>query len=91
MDTYLDGSILPAGYTIWGGAVNGNFGVNTTMAVYKTNGPGNNATAQRESNVTKIFAAKQARPYLKPIDVFMTPKGKQPNVAWIDTEVLLST
>ncbi|KAI1320145.1 carbohydrate esterase family 8 protein [Xylariaceae sp. FL0255] len=83
-DTYLDRSILPAGYTPWAGDPNGNIGINTTLAVYNELGPGYNATAEAAGNVTKIFDREQARPYLRPIDVFMTQDGKQPNVAWID-------
>jgi pectin methylesterase-like acyl-CoA thioesterase len=84
MNTYLDPQILPAGYTEWSGAVNGNIGVNTTMAVYNVYGPGNNVTAQQASNLTKIFTAAEVAPYSSPVKVFMTPQGEQPNVAWID-------
>ncbi|KAH7161989.1 pectin methylesterase family protein [Dactylonectria estremocensis] len=80
--TYFDETILPAGYTVWAGK--DNFNNLTTMAVYKTKGPGNNATAQAASGVTQIWDGKLARPYLWPVDVFMTPTGDQPNVHWID-------
>ncbi|KAH7169915.1 pectin lyase fold/virulence factor [Dactylonectria macrodidyma] len=83
--TYFDETILPAGYTIWAGK--DNFNNLTTMAVYKTKGPGNNATAQAASGVTEIWDAKSARPYFWPVDVFMTPTGAQPNVRWIDATV----
>ncbi|KAI1309686.1 pectin methylesterase family protein [Xylaria venustula] len=90
MDTYLDSSILPAGYTAWAGQPNGNIGVNTTMAVYNMFGPGYNATAEKASNITKVFSKKEAEPFHRPVDVFMTAEGIQPNVNWIDTSVLLS-
>lgn len=83
-DTYFDPSILPAGYTIWSGATNGNFGVNTTMAVYNVSGPGYDAGAEEASNVTVVFDDAQAAPYLLPVDVFMTENGTQPNIGWID-------
>ncbi|KAH6643307.1 pectin methylesterase family protein [Truncatella angustata] len=83
-NTYFDASILPAGYTPWSGAVNGNIGVNTTMAVYDVYGPGYDAAAEAAAgNVTKIFDQEDAEPFLTPEDVFMTEKGEQPNVGWI--------
>ncbi|GAP87169.1 putative pectinesterase [Rosellinia necatrix] len=90
MNTYFDASVLPAGYTQWAGQPNGNFGVNTTMAVYKVNGPGYDEEAERANNITAVFTAKEAKPYLRPVDVFMTPEGKQPNIKWIDPSVLFS-
>jgi pectin methylesterase-like acyl-CoA thioesterase len=81
-NTYFDETILPAGYTIWSGA--NNFNNLTTMAVYETTGPGNNETAQAASGVTEIWDRKQAKPYLRPVDVFMDTEGSQPNVDWID-------
>ncbi|KAI0018836.1 carbohydrate esterase family 8 protein [Xylariomycetidae sp. FL0641] len=88
MRTYFDDSILPAGYTEWDGQPNGNIGPNTTMAVYDVFGPGYDAPAEKASNVTKVFGEDEAKPYLTPADVFMTPEGKQPNMAWIDRSVL---
>ncbi|KAI0124691.1 pectinesterase [Xylariales sp. AK1849] len=84
MNTYFDPSILPAGYTAWSGATNGNMGINTTMAVYDVYGPGYDAKAEEASNITIVFDEKEAEPYLQPIDVFMTENGIQPDVAWID-------
>lgn len=83
-NTYFDPSILPAGYTPWSGATNGNIGINTTMAVYDVYGPGYDAAAEAAGNVTLIFDDEEAAPYLLPEDVFMTENGTQPNVAWID-------
>ncbi|RYP60133.1 hypothetical protein DL769_008262 [Monosporascus sp. CRB-8-3] len=89
MDTYFDPSILPAGYTPWNGQPNGRIGPNTTMAVYNVYGPGYDAAAEEASNVTKVFNRSQVKPFRRPVDVFMTPTGKQPNVGWIDPSVLL--
>jgi pectin methylesterase-like acyl-CoA thioesterase len=89
--TYFDASILPAGYTEWAGKVDGNIGVNTTLAVYDVYGPGYDATAEKASNITVVFDKKEAKPYVKPVDVFMTPEGKQPNIKWIDPSLLSSS
>lgn len=88
MDSYLDKTVLPAGYTIWEGSPN--FNNLTTMALYSMTGPGNNITAQIESKVTLVWSEEEARPYLRPRDVFMTPEGNQPNVDWIDAVVAAS-
>ncbi|GAW23248.1 hypothetical protein ANO14919_128010 [Xylariales sp. No.14919] len=90
MNTYFDASVLPAGYTEWAGEPNGRIGANTTMAVYKVFGPGYDAGAEKASNITKVFAKKEADPFSRPVDVFMTPEGKKPNIDWIDASVLLS-
>lgn len=87
--TYFDENVAPEGYQGWAGQVNENVGVNTTMALYKTYGPGNNVTAQKASPVTKIFDKRQVAPYSSPLKVFMTPQGKQPNIKWIDPLALL--
>lgn len=83
MDTYFDEAVLPDGYTVWQGSPQ-NFNNLTTMALYDTYGPGNNAEAQEASNVTLVWSKKEAKPYLRPVDVFMTPTGEQPNVDWVD-------
>ncbi|KAK7753384.1 hypothetical protein SLS62_004674 [Diatrype stigma] len=85
METYFDPSILPAGYTDWSGQPNGRIGVNTTMAVYQAYGPGYDAAAEEASNVTEVFDSVRVEPYRRPVDVFMTPTGQQPNVGWIDS------
>ncbi|KAI0444535.1 pectin methylesterase family protein [Xylaria telfairii] len=88
INTYLDPSILPAGYTQWGGQPNGNIGVNTTLAVYGVYGPGYDDEAEKASNITAVFTKQEAEPYLRPVDVFMSPKGKQPHIKWIDVSTL---
>lgn len=85
MNTYFDPSILPAGYTVWKGAPSSNFNNETFMAVYDVYGPGYNHTAEENGNVTRILDHEEALPYARPSDVFMTPEGHQPNVAWLDT------
>lgn len=87
MNSYLDETTLPQGYTTWGG---GNFDALTTMAVYDVYGPGNNETAQRQGGVTLVWNRKQARPYLRPINVFREPKSETPSVDWIDEVVPVS-
>ncbi|TLD07593.1 hypothetical protein PgNI_10218 [Pyricularia grisea] len=88
MNSYLDAQILPEGYVAWAGRPAGNIGPNTTMAVYKTFGPGSNVTAMLAGGVTQNFTEDQVEPYSSPEKVFMTPQGVQPNVAWIDPLVL---
>ena len=84
----MDASILPAGYTTWKrGApytTGSNYDNNTIMAEYKSEGPGFNLTARLAGNVTVEFTSGQARAFRTPKDVFMTPTGAQPNIAWID-------
>lgn len=89
MDTSFDSSILPAGYTEWTGQPNGNMGVNTTMAVYHVYGPGYDEAGEEASNVTQVFNSMDVKPYRWPVDVFMTPAGKQPNIGWIDHDASL--
>lgn len=86
MNTYMDETVLPAGYTTWAGSPQ-NFNNLTTMAVYHMKGPGNDKSAQLESNVTLVWGKKEVRPYERPIDVFRTPEGKRPTVGWIDRVV----
>ena len=93
MHTYLDASVLPAGYTKWGGQPSGNFGTDTIMAVYETSGPGNDKTAQKSGAVTLILDTVGVKPYLRPVDVFTAPEdpegqeGRQLNTDWIDPVV----
>jgi hypothetical protein len=84
MNTYFDPSILPAGYTVWKGAPNNNFISETLMAVHGVYGPGYSQAAEKNGNVTRILDRKEVAPYARPIDVFMTPEGHLPNIAWLD-------
>jgi hypothetical protein len=88
--TYFDPSILPAGYTQWGGKTDGGISANTTLAVYDVYGPGYDAAAEIAGNITAVFDETEAKQYLRPVDVFMTPEGKQPNIKWIDSSALYS-
>lgn len=87
LNTWLDGSILPAGYKTWSGAPfspGSNYDNNTIMGEYNSDGPGFNLTARLAGNVSLEFNSDEARAYRTPKDVFMTPTGQQPNIAWID-------
>lgn len=88
MNSYLDAQILPQAYAPWDNQPAGNVGPNTTMAVYKTFGPGSNPAAVLAGRVTRNLTEEQWKPYSTPTKVFMTPQGVQPNVAWIDPLVL---
>lgn len=85
-ETYLDSSILPAGYIIWS-ATDTRFANVTFEATYDNNGPGNNVTAQQASNVTLVLDAAKYAPYSSPAQVFITPEGEVDNTAWIDKNV----
>ena len=88
LNTWLDGSILPAGYTTWDDgapySAGSNYDNNTIMGEYGSSGPGFDLAARLAGNVTMEFDADQARVYRTPKDVFMTPAGAQPDIAWID-------
>ncbi|KAI0395603.1 carbohydrate esterase family 8 protein [Xylariaceae sp. FL0594] len=96
MRTYLDASILPAGYTPWAGkpdnvGMGAGIGPDTVMAVYDVCGPGYDEDAERAAaNVTMVFNKQQARPYLEPVDVFVTAEDGRPDVSWIDPSALPS-
>jgi hypothetical protein len=83
----MDATIRPVGYEKWTtNPLTDNYGPNTTMAEYKSSGPGFNLTARIAGNLTIEFTADQARAYRTPKDVFMTPDGSQPDISWIDTD-----
>ncbi|KAJ4364110.1 hypothetical protein N0V83_009565 [Neocucurbitaria cava] len=83
---YLDDSIQPNGYIEWS-TTDPRVNFNTTMAEYKDYGPGWNATARAESNVTIVMDWKQYEPYSTVEKVFQYPfSGKFGNVAWIDRQ-----
>lgn len=85
-NTYLDSSILPAGYIIWS-ATDTRFANTTVEAVYNNNGPGNDVAAQLASNVTITLDEEEYEPYSSPAKVFITPEGDTDNTAWIDSSV----
>jgi hypothetical protein len=82
--TYLDKSILPAGYIDWNPARYNNY---TMQAEYKDYGPGYNASARAAANFTIQLTDKEYEPYSTPAKVFQTPEGKFGNVGWIDWSV----
>ncbi|KAI1877322.1 hypothetical protein JX265_003330 [Neoarthrinium moseri] len=86
LDTYLDASILPAGYIKWG-ETDTRFSNATFMAVYEDNGPGYNEAAMAASNISIILDAQGIKPYNSPSQVFLQPNGIPYNVGWIDSNV----
>jgi len=59
--------------------------VDTTMAEYKTYGPGYNATGRAAAaNITTELTKKQYAPFSSPERVFQFPTGEFGNTAWID-------
>ncbi len=87
LNTYLDASILPAGFTNWtSDSATNNHNNYTIMAEYKSSGPGFNLAGRLAGKTTIELTADQARAYRTPKDVLMTPEGLQPNYAWIDKD-----
>ncbi|USW55585.1 Putative pectinesterase, catalytic, pectin lyase/virulence factor [Septoria linicola] len=83
-NSYLDDSVLPAGYIEWQ-ASEPRVNFNTTMAEYRDFGPGWNETARREGNITKLLTEKEYAPYSTVEKVFQYPfSGEYGNTAWID-------
>lgn len=79
--TYLDDSILPAGYIDWSGGRYNNY---TLQAEYHDFGPGFNASARATANFTVQLTPKQYEPYSSAHKVFLTPDGKPGNDGWVD-------
>jgi hypothetical protein len=80
----LDDSIKPSGYIAWG-TTDPRLGVNTTMAEYKSYGPGWNATGRAVGNVTVVMDDEEYEPYSSVDKVFQYPgEGRFGNTAWID-------
>ncbi|KUJ22240.1 carbohydrate esterase family 8 protein [Mollisia scopiformis] len=85
LNMYMDASIAPAGFKKWTtDPATDNYGPNTTMAEYKSYGPGFNLTTRIAGNLTIEFTADQARAYRTPKDVFMASDGSQSYYSWID-------
>ncbi|KAJ8109295.1 hypothetical protein OPT61_g7565 [Boeremia exigua] len=85
-NTYLDDSIRPSGYIEWNPS-DPRVIANTTMAEYKTYGPGFNATGRAASNVSIVMDQKQYEPYSTIEKVFQFPfTGEGGNTAWIDKD-----
>ena len=85
-NTYLDDSIEPNGYVEWS-ASEPRVNSNTTMAEFKTHGPGFNATGRAESKVSIVMDKRQYEPYSTVDKVFQFPfTGKGGNTKWIDKD-----
>ncbi|ORY64824.1 pectinesterase [Pseudomassariella vexata] len=84
MESYLDGSTLPAGYIKWGGTDPRYSNNLTLMAVYNDYGPGYNVSAMKASNVTVVLNDAGVVQYQSPADVLSNPDGSITNVSWID-------
>ncbi|KAK8042422.1 pectin lyase fold/virulence factor, partial [Apiospora phragmitis] len=87
MDTYLDASILPAGYIKWQDA-DPRFDTTTLEAVYRNQGPGYDEVAMAGSNVTTVLDDESVEPYSSPRKVFMGWEGEPNDLNWIDQSVL---
>lgn len=88
LNTFMDASVLPAGYTKWSSnPLTNNYNNYTFMGEYGSYGPGFNLTARLAGNVTAVLDKKTANKYRHPRDVFITDAGK-PNVKWIDSRYL---
>lgn len=88
MDSYLDASILPAGYIDWA-ATDSRLNNDTFMATWDDYGPGWNLTAEEASNLTTVLDDEEVEPYRWPVDVFLTSDGEPNNTWWIDQSVLV--
>lgn len=88
MDSYLDGSILPAGYIQWQPTLPrvDNY---TFMATWDNYGPGWNVSAEEASNVTIVLNDTAVEPYRWPVDVFLESNGSTGNTWWVDQSVLV--
>ncbi|KAH8680737.1 pectinesterase family protein [Xylariales sp. PMI_506] len=85
-NTYLDASILPAGYILWS-ATDPRLNNYTFMAVYDDYGPGYNLSAiEANSNISIVLDAAEFAPYSSPKKVFLTEYGV-PSDSWIDSSV----
>ncbi|KFY63578.1 hypothetical protein V496_03886 [Pseudogymnoascus sp. VKM F-4515 (FW-2607)] len=87
-NTFMDASVLAAGYTKWSSnPLTDNYNNYTFMGEYGSHGPGFNLTARLAGNVTAVLDKKTANKYRRPQHVFITEAGK-PNVKWIDSRYL---
>jgi pectin methylesterase-like acyl-CoA thioesterase len=83
-NSYLDDSIQPNGYIEWS-KTEPRVIANTTMAEYKSYGPGWNEEARRKSNVSIVMTAEEYAKYDSLEKVFQYPfSGEFGNTKWID-------
>jgi pectin methylesterase-like acyl-CoA thioesterase len=85
MNTSMDTTINPQGYTGWGTPTPPD---TTFMAEYENFGPGWNVTARIKGNATRVLSDEQVAPYQCASDVFMDEAGSQPYTQWIDSRYL---
>lgn len=86
LQSYLDASVLPAGYIKWSDT-DPRFDNHTFMAVYSDGGPGYDGAAIAASNVSIVLDADEVAPYSSPSEVFLGPNGEVNNVGWIDKNI----
>ncbi|KAJ6032252.1 Pectinesterase catalytic [Penicillium herquei] len=89
VNTYEDGSILPAGYINWvsDGVDRFEEGI-TVMAEYDAYGPGFNKTARIDGGIDTLLTKKTYQTYSSPELVFQDQEGKFGDVSWIDWETV---
>ncbi|CBX91374.1 hypothetical protein IAQ61_010731 [Plenodomus lingam] len=86
---YMDDSIQPGGYIRWS-TTDPRINANTTMAEYKSYGPGWDEKARVAGNTTAVWGEKEMEGWRGVGDVFQFPgEGRGGNVGWIDKEVLV--
>lgn len=88
MQSYLDSSILPAGYIEWSTTLPrvDNY---TFMATWDNYGEGWDPAAEKASNITLVLNDTQVAPYRWPVDVFLESDGTPKNTWWVDQSVLV--
>ncbi|KAK8119323.1 pectinesterase [Apiospora kogelbergensis] len=86
--SYLDASVLPAGYIKWQDTDPRFDAATTVEAVYRNLGPGYDEATMAASNVTVVLDDNVAKQYATPRDVFMDWEGKPDDLSWIDSSAL---
>ncbi|KAK7927389.1 pectinesterase [Apiospora marii] len=89
LGSYLDASILPAGYIKWQDTDPRFDSATTLEAVYRNQGPGYDEGVMAASTVTTVLDDKSVKPYASPRDVFMGWEGEPDDLSWIDQSVLI--
>lgn len=89
LDSYMDTSILPAGYTKWRDTDPRFDNATTLEAVYQNHGPGYDEGAMAANNVTTVLDDKAVRPYASPRKVFVGWEGGPDDLSWIDQSAIV--